>query len=307
MRSSKYLVLAKKVLEEEKRPLTPGEIWEIAVQRGHDSIVGTQGRTPWSSLGAQLYVTVRDEPNGPFVKHGSRPCRFYLRTLAGNPTNLNINETKPATSDRQSGYKEAALHPLLTYFGFYYLQAYLKTIHHSKTSSIHYAEWLHPDMVGCYYPIGEWEPEVIELGAVTGNTAVKLFSFEIKKQLSFGNLRESFFQAVSNSSWANEGYLVAAEISDDEDFRSELKRLSSSFGIGVIRLDIKDLDSSAIVFPARTREYLDWDAMNKLAINPDFKEFLRRVKTDMTSREIRQEQYDAVMDKDILTQKLING
>jgi uncharacterized protein len=26
------------------------------------------------------------------------------------------------------------------------------------------------------------------------------------------NLREVFFQAVSNSSWANEGYLEAAEI-----------------------------------------------------------------------------------------------
>jgi hypothetical protein len=33
----------------------------------------------------------------------------------------------------------------------------------------------------------------------------------MKKELNFSNLRESYFQAVSNSSWANEGYLVTAE------------------------------------------------------------------------------------------------
>jgi hypothetical protein len=73
-----------------------------------------------------------------------------------------------------------------------------------------------------------------------------VFSFELKKSLSFGNLREAFFQAVSNSSWANEGYLVAAEISQDEDFLSELRRLSSSFGIGVVQL--ADSDESGHLF-----------------------------------------------------------
>ncbi|EMY13105.1 hypothetical protein LEP1GSC043_2422 [Leptospira weilii str. Ecochallenge] len=35
--------------------------------------------------------------------------------------------------------------------------------------------------------------------------------------------------------------------------------------------------------------------MNKIAtINPDFKEFLKRIRTDLTSREIRKEKYDKV-------------
>ena len=63
--------------------------------------------------------------------------------------------------------------------------------------------------------------------------------WSLKKRLSFSNLREAFFQAVSNSSWANEGYLVAADISTDEDFQAELHRLSASFGIAIIQLDIE--------------------------------------------------------------------
>ena len=50
-----------------------------------------------------------------------------------------------------------------------------------------------------YYP--DWREEVLNLNQTTGGIAVKLYSFEIKKELSFSNLREAFFQAVSNSSW----------------------------------------------------------------------------------------------------------
>ena len=113
--------------------------------------------------------------------------------------------------------------------------------------------------------------------------------------MRYSNLRESFFQAVSNSSWANEGYLAAAKILEDEDFREELKRLSTSFGIGVIRIDPKDPDSTEILFPAKYNEYLDWSTINKMAMNPDFLGFLNRVKTDTQSREIRKEWYDKIL------------
>ena len=105
-------------------------------------------------------------------------------------------------------------------------------------------------MVGCYFPIEEWKDAVIDFGAAIASTSIKLFSFELKRELNFSNLRESFFQAVSNSSWANEGYLVAAEIDATDDFLDELKRLSTSFGIGVIKLDRTDPDSSELLFPA---------------------------------------------------------
>jgi hypothetical protein len=158
-------------------------------------------------------------------------------------------------------------------------------------------------MVGCYFPIDDWSPDVVELSTAIGNIAVKLYSFEIKKELSFGNIREAFFQAVSNSSWAHEGYLVAATVSPDDDFRTELRRLTTSFGIGVIQINIEDPDSSEILFPAESKEYLDWDMINKLtSMNKDFKVFIKRVKNDISSKEVRKEEYDKVLDKDALVQ-----
>jgi len=156
-------------------------------------------------------------------------------------------------------------------------------------------------LVGCYFPFRDWDSEVVEVSTIMGNTAVKLYSFELKRELSITNLREAFFQAVSNSSWANEGYLVAAIIDTDDDFMTELKRLSTAFGIGVVQLNIDDPDSTEILLPAKVKEVVDWDTVNKLSgINPDFREFLRRIRIDMTSREVRKELYDPVMEKDDL-------
>jgi uncharacterized protein len=176
----------------------------------------------------------------------------------------------------------------------------LQTIQHAKSAKWEFSEWIHPDIVGCYFPLDEWRPEVFDLSSAIGNISIKLFSFELKRELNFSNLRESFFQAVSNSSWANEGYLVASVISNDEDFRNELKRLSTSFGIGIIQINVDDPDSTEVVFPAKLKEYLDWDTVNKLTINSDFKEFLKRVKIDISSKEIRKEQYDKVVTKEDL-------
>lgn len=140
-----------------------------------------------------------------------------------------------------------------------------------------------------------YDAEVFELSTAVGSTSLRLYSFEVKRELSFANLRESFFQTVSNSSWANEAYLVAARVSGDEDFLSELRRLSTSFGIGVIALNVGEPDSSEVVFPATRKEVLDWDMMNKLAaMNTDFREFLKRVKNDIQSKAIRKEWYDRV-------------
>jgi hypothetical protein len=58
----------------------------------------------------------------------------------------------------------------------------------------------------------------------------KITSYEIKKEINTDyELKKSYFQAVSNSSWANYGYLVALEISDN--LKDEMERLNQSFGI----------------------------------------------------------------------------
>lgn len=133
---------------------------------------------------------------------------------------------------------------------------------------------------------------------------IKLYSFEVKKELSFLNLREAFFRAVSNSSWAHEGYLVAANISEDEDFRSELRRLSTSFGIGIVQLDIEDPDSSIVYVPARARDELDWDALDKVAMNKDVKGFLTRIRNDLQTKEVRREEYDQILEPEALLKSI---
>jgi hypothetical protein len=295
-----FLQMAEKVLEEEKQPLTTSEIWQIATSKNYDRLIVSKGKTPWATLGALIYVDVRDNPKTSFISIDSRPKKFFLKRLMGtvdikDPDTTEISKIiKPKTE-----FLEKNLHPLMVYYGFYYFKAYLKTINHSKSVKKSFGEWVHPDIVGCYFPYKDWGGEVVEVSTLMGDTATKLYSFELKRELSISNIREAFFQAVSNSSWANEGYLVAAYIDTDDDFMNELKRLSTAFGIGVIQLDIINPDSSAIIFPAKPKNSIDWDTVNKLSsINPDFKEFLKRIQKDMEFKEIRKELYDKVLNKD---------
>lgn len=44
----------------------------------------------------------------------------------------------------------------------------------------------------------------------------------------------------------------------DDELMSELGRLMSSFGIGIIQLDLEDIDGSMILFPSRANALLAW-------------------------------------------------
>ena len=97
-------------------------------------------------------------------------------------------------------------------------------------------QWLHPDIVAMEPVDKAWGKHVKACGHASGSTCVRLWSFEVKKTLTVANIRKCFFQAVSNSSWAHEGYLVATAIADDR-VEQELRMLSALHGIGVILLD----------------------------------------------------------------------
>lgn len=133
-----------------------------------------------------------------------------------------------------------------------------------------------------------------------------MFSFEMKVSLTFENLRESYFQTVSNSSWAKEGYLVAIDISADDDFQDELRRLTNAFGIGIIKLNVPDPYQSEIVFPARTNQQLDWNTVDRLyRENKNFKDLIDSVMDDMQVGKVRGS-YDEVMDDDTLSRWIRN-
>jgi hypothetical protein len=302
-----FLELAEKVLNERIKPLTANEIWQYATEKGYDQQLNSEGKTPWATLGAQIYVNARDNSKTPFEVVGARPKRFYLKKLKAQidlQHYENVQEDTIIEQPKKSEFLEKELHSFLTYYAFYFLRCYTKTINHSKSGKKEFGEWVHPDIVGCYFPIDEWKNDVLELSSAIGNISIRILSFELKRELSFSNLRESFFQTVSNSSWANEGYLVAASISKDEDFISELTRLSSAFGIGIIHLNIDDPNSTEILLPAKFKENLDWETINKLAMNKDFEEFLKRITVDITSREIRKEKYDRIIESEELVKKI---
>ena len=93
-----------------------------------------------------------------------------------------------------------------------------------------------------------------------------------KKIESDYQLKQYYFQALSNSSWANYGYLVAFEI--NENLMDEMARLNNAFGIGIIQMQATD---SKILFPAKKKQ-LDYVTIEKLnSINKDFNIFISKL------------------------------
>jgi hypothetical protein len=301
-----FLDFAEDVLQREPTPLPFQEIWERGNEAGLVTKLASTGKTPWQTLGARLFVDVRDNPRTKFLKVGRNPARFFLKARQGELSHEDLEAGVPSTKEHEKvtkvAYAERALHPLLAYFAFSNTsfnrgrQVYTKTVFHEKTRPGAPSEWVHPDMVGVYFPLEDWNKNLIEFNKATDKGALRLYSFEIKKVIDRGNYRESFFQAVSKSSWANEGYLVAAEIQQRDDLLAELERLSNSFGIGLIHLDLEDIDSSSVKYPASRRPYLDWELMNKLCeANEDFEAFIRDVKTDYEGGKIHKSEYDPIV------------
>ena len=73
---------ATKVLQDADTPLTCREIWE----KGYDKNLNTEGKTPWNTLGAKLYIETKTNPKSDFIKVASNPARFFLtsKPLQGN-------------------------------------------------------------------------------------------------------------------------------------------------------------------------------------------------------------------------------
>lgn len=277
-----------------RKPLTGDEIWKHAVELGFDKKVRSVGKTPWATIVAQIYVDLANNPQTPFMKVGRRPVRFFLRELADKVSQRDLQEQALRPEEQtQSKLRERDIHPLMSYFGYSQLGIYCKTIMHERSHKRSKSEWLHPDMVALFMPIDTWEHETLELSREIGATIARLYAFELKIEVNFTNLRESFFQAVSNASWANEGYLAALKYSAGAEFEAELKRLSDAFGIGVIRLDADDPDSSEIVYRSRQRADLDWETINKLAaLNSDFAHFAKAVRDALKIHRINPGDFD---------------
>jgi len=292
-----FLELAEKVLTEAKRPLTNKEIWNWAVEKGYDQqLKNRNGKTPERTLSSRLLPDASDNPNSLFTEILTNPRQFYLKSQTNHVERLetDVSNEQIIGKNKKPDFYEIDLHIHLAYYASWSEDLFccVKTIDHTKSSKDQAGKWVHPDMVGCRFYFNEREPHARDFGFAIGHIPIHLISFELKKKLSSSDLVDFFFQAVADSSWANEGYLVAAEVDEDPMFQNELERLSKAFGIGVIQLDIKNPDDSKTIYPAKHRETLDWEMIHKLAVmNPDFREFLSRITIDINSKTIHKEKY----------------
>lgn len=309
-----FLMMAEEVLLGQDKALSAFEIWDMGVAQGLDKKLGSKGQTPWDSMNARLLVDFRDNPATAFTREGVKPARYRLKDktksqLAMMKINKQISSGtfEPGADDPEPvpnlvpekaakyPYKERDLHPFVAWFAAHQFGgAYCKTIFHEVSLKKGYTEWLHPDLVGFWFPFQDYNKELLALSG-NGLSIARFYSFELKRELNFGNLRESFFQAVSNSSWAHEGYLIAANIDELSELRAELSRLSGSFGIGVIELNLEKPGLSKVLFQARGKDSIDWDGANKLAeTNSMFERFLADVRIDISSAKAHASEFDPV-------------
>jgi hypothetical protein len=310
--------LAREALQRAQRPLERRELWTFAEKEGLTKRLETGGKTPWETLGARLYVSLAEDPQSPFLRVGARPTRFWLRSRElpkGWDGTGPLDETAlandvasaPATPKRVTVH-ERELHPRVALFAFEKLgQLRVKTVRHENSKKGTFGEWVHPDLIGVRFPMVGLDATTAAFSTAVQASLLRLFSFELKKRLDFGNLREAFFQAVSNSSWANEAYLVAGELPEDGDFLDELQRLSSAFGIGVINLGL-DGSEARVVFPARRRDEVDWITLDKLVVmNPDVRGFLDNVRIDAAANKIHASEYDPILSEAALPSPRLRG
>ncbi|MGL2610696.1 HTH domain-containing protein [Helicobacter pylori] len=289
-----YIELGKKVLEQAGKPLSVKEIFEKACEMGLDKEC-KDGKILPHSLGSQLgeHKTSNDKKQFYVANKKGGTFFYWLKSREREFPPQETPDTKEEDDEQsecsgtakkqKNSFHERVLHPLLVKFLYEdpNFRLLCKTIRHEECKKGKGGEckWNYPDIVGVYFPYNKYKEETLKFLHHTGQKRHKLFSFELKKELSFSNLKESYFQAVSNSTWANEGYLVVKNISekDKEDILDELRRLNQSFGIGVIKLE-SEISNSKILLPAKERE-IDIPTLNMLVKQSpkDFKPFMERI------------------------------
>lgn len=246
-------------------------------------------KTPPATISALLgdFVRLGDTRIKRIKKSGA-----YFYYLTKNEENIGIDiltgevetaKVKAVKSEKNKTYEERDLHKILSSY-LKNTDIYSKTIYHEQSNGKDSNQiWTHPDMVGIKFLNLQTKASENFLKSINRVDTFKLSSYELKREInSDSELKKAYFQAVSNSSWANFGYLVAFEFSDS--LYEEMSRLNQSFGIGVIELNANPYQSK-ILFTAKYRD-LDFKTIDKLCkINKEFEKFIEQTEKLMTAQE----------------------
>lgn len=288
----KLVELVIDILEKSEAPLKQGEILSLAEKhpayKHCDELHNVQ--VPLSAVARCLtkYSGGSNPVFGIYFEGRDKQSqkRFFLKTK-------NIPEVKTIP--------ESSLHPYLVKFAKERFNVYCKTINAFKfiKKRDKIGKWTNPDIVGINPAILNLNPlfqkEVEKLGIVS-TKVVQFYSFELKLKIDKSNITECYFQAVSNSSWANLGYLVVGDLDTDPIFLSNLARLNNGYGIGVIKLNLDNPSNSEIIVSAREREIIDINFMNFLSgINHDFYNFVESASNIITTKEVKTKDFDKLL------------
>ncbi|MFP5997271.1 HrgA protein [Helicobacter pylori] len=269
-------------------PIKPTEVYDKAKELFEKGEIANMfdygGNTPHQSVSSLIYTALNNGEELPFFKVQEKPALIALKGAANEPVLSAEKISAPSVKIAHNKIAhERDLHPFLTYMAINNenLKCYTKTIFHEESvkSPKGMDRWLYPDMVGVRFLHAELSNEnLIAFSKKFDTLPVKLVSFELKKEISVHNCRECYFQAISNSSWANEGYLVGRHIdTHNPQLMDLLKRLHASFGIGVIDLRTNE-DKSAILLNAKYKEKIDYTVALELSTkNEKFSGFLKSV------------------------------
>ena len=273
-----------KSLDDLKKPRIYKEIYKHIEEKKYFDFSNSQ--TPELSVSGVLTGFIqKGDTRVKRIKNENGGYSYYLNINEQAVIIEKINEPEKnvAKTTKKNTYEERDLHKLLSSY-LKNLDIYSKTIFHEQSNNKDSNQiWTHPDIVGIKFLNLQTKTSQGFLKLINRVDTFKISSYEIKKEInSDSELKKAFFQAVSNSSWANFGYLVAFEFSDT--LTEEMERLNQSFGIGIIELNANPYQSK-VIFPAQYRE-LDFKTIDKLCkINKEFNKFIELIKKIMTAQE----------------------
>lgn len=264
------------------------QVYDHIIKKGYYEF--TTGKTPKSTISAQLGEFIRN--NDSRVKRVKGKGGIFYYYLAKFEQDINLEEyalpvqveknNKSLRTDKS--YLERDLHKLLSTY-LKNQNTYSKTIFHEKSTYTNdgHQKWVHPDMVAIKFLNLTSKANQALMKVLNKADTFKITSYELKKEINTDyELKKSYFQAVSNSSWANYGYLVAFDVSSN--LYEEIERLNQSFGIGVIELKSNPFESK-VLYPSKYKE-LDFKTIDKLCkINKSFEDFIELTEKTLTATE----------------------
>lgn len=231
-------------------------------------------------IGDTRVKRIKQEGGGYGYYLTKNESNIEIEVLIGDTETQNV---KPNKANKSKTYEERDLHKLLSSY-LKNTDTYSKTIFHEQSNGKDNNQiWTHPDMVGIKFLNLQTKASQNFLKSINRVDTFKLSSYELKREInSDSELKKAFFQAVSNSSWANYSYLVAFEFSDS--LNEEMARLNQSFGIGIIELNANPYQSK-VLYPSVFRD-LDFKTIDKLCkMNKEFEKFIEQTEKLMTASE----------------------